>query len=93
MNLVHDGLDVAWKDPANWETPEDEDDRGIRESRERLRMRGRMIQPDMVIAVENNRRVVIEDIEDLEDASYVEFRKRLIDHYIYSSDNNLVEWI
>ena len=47
----------------------------------------------MVIAVENNRRVVIEDIEDLEDASYVEFRKRLIDHYIYSSDNNLVEWI
>ena len=93
MNLVHDGLDAAWKDPANWETPEDEDDRDIRESRERLRMRGRMIQPDMVIAVENNRRVVIEDIEDLEDASYVEFRKRLIDHYIYSSDNNLVEWI
>jgi hypothetical protein len=93
MNLVHDGLDVAWKDPANWESPEDEDDHDIRDSRERLRMRGRLVQPDIELGVENGRRVVVEDVEDLEDDSYIEFRKKLIDHYIYSSDNNLVEWI
>jgi hypothetical protein len=93
MNLVHDGLDIAWKDPANWETPEDEDDIDIRESRERLRMRGRLVTADVVLAAENIRRVVVEDIEDLEDASYIDFRKKLIDHYIYSSDNSLVEWI
>ena len=93
MNLVHDGLDVAWKDPANWESPEDEDDHDIRDSRERLRMRGRLVQPDIELGVENGRRVVVEDVEDLEDDSYIELRKKLIDHYIYSSDNNLVEWI
>lgn len=51
MNLVHDGLDVAWKDPANWETPEDKDDTDIRESRERLRMRGRLVQADVQLPV------------------------------------------
>jgi hypothetical protein len=49
MNLVHDGLEVAWKDPANWETPEDENATDLRDSRERLRMRGRLVQPDMVV--------------------------------------------
>ena len=93
MNLVHDGLDIAWKDPANWKTPEDEDETVIRESRERLRMRGRLVTADQVLAAENMRRVVVEDIKDLEDASYIDFRKKLIDHYVYSSDNNLVEWI
>lgn len=56
-------------------------------------MRGRLVQPDIELGVENGRRVVVEDVEDLEDDSYIEFRKKLIDHYIYSSDNNLVEWI
>ena len=93
MNLVHDGLDIAWKDPANWETPEDEDDTDIRESRERVRMRGRLVTADVVLVAENIRRVVVEDIEDLEDASCIDFRKKLIDHYIYSSNNSLAEWI
>ena len=93
MNLVHDGLNIAWKDPANWETPEDEDETDIRESRERLRMRGRLVTADVVLAAENIRRVVVEDIEDLKDASYIDFRKKLIDYYVNSSDNNLVEWI
>ena len=74
MNLVHDGLDVAWKDAANWETPEDEDGKDIREGRERLRMRGRLVQQDNDVVVENERRVIVEDVEDMEDAPYIEFR-------------------
>ena len=31
--------------------------------------------------------------DDFEDASYSEFRKQLIDHYIYCADNNIIEWI
>jgi Plant transposon protein len=93
MNLEHDGLDVAWKDPANWETPEDEDDVDIRESRERLRMRGRLVQSDIEISGEDDRRVVVEDLDNVEDVSYSDFRKQLIDHYIYCSDHDLVEWI
>lgn len=54
MNLVHDGLDVAWKDPANWESPEDEDDTDLRKSRELLRMRGRLVYLDMVMQEEND---------------------------------------
>ena len=46
----------------------------------------------MVIEVQNICRFLVEDIEGLEDASYIEYRKKLIDHYIYSSVNNLVEW-
>ena len=56
-------------------------------------MRGRLVTADVVLAAENIRRVVVEDIEDLKDASYIDFRKKLIDHYIYSSDNSLAEWI
>jgi hypothetical protein len=63
MNLVHDGLDVAWKDPANRETQEDEDDTDIRESRERLRMRGRLVQADVQLPVEHERRIVVEDVK------------------------------
>ena len=48
MNLVHDELDVAWKNPLNWETAEDEDDCDLREGRERLRMRGRLVSPDAI---------------------------------------------
>ena len=59
MNLEHDGLDVAWKTQANWETPEDEDDVDIRESRERLRMRGRLVQADVQLEAENDRRIVV----------------------------------
>jgi hypothetical protein len=95
MNLVHDELDVAWKNPLNWETPDDDDDKDIREARERLRMRGRLVHPDAIVAVENNddRNIIIEDLENAEDATYSEFRKQLIDHYIYCSDNNKIEWI
>ena len=95
MNLVHDELDVAWKDPLNWETPDDEDDTDIREARERLRSRGRLMHPDAVIAIKDNeeRNIVVEALDNYEDATYVQFKKQLIDHYIYCSDNNLVEWV
>lgn len=65
--MVHDGLDEAWKDPANWGTPEDEDDINIRESRERLRMRGRLVEADVQLPVGYDCRVVVEDVEDVED--------------------------
>lgn len=95
MNLVHDELDVAWRNPLNWETAEDEDDCDLREGRERLRMRGRLVSPD-AIAEEvndfNNRNIVVEN-DDYADESYYDFRKILIDHYIYCSDHDLLEWI
>ena len=60
-------------------------------------MRGRLINPDDVVAVaeiQNDRNVVIEnDDDDFADASYYEFRKLLIDHYTYCSSKNMVEWI
>jgi hypothetical protein len=88
INLVHDELDVAWKDQLNWETPDDEDDTDIREARERLRSRGRLMHPDAVMAIEDNeeRNIVVEALDNYEDATYVQFKKQLI-------DNNLVEWI
>jgi hypothetical protein len=95
MNLVHDELDVAWKDPLNWETPEDEDDTDIREARERLRSRGRLMHPNAAVEVQNNeeRNIVVEALDDYEDVSFAQFRKQLIDHYVYCSNNSLVEWI
>ena len=96
MNLVHDDLDIAWKNPLNWETAEDADDSDLREGRERLRMRGRLIHPDAVVpaaAVSNDRNVVIENDDEYADASYYDFRKLLIDHYTYCSSKNMVEWI
>ena len=96
MNLVHDDLDIAWKNPLNWETAEDADDSDLREGRERLRMRGRLIHPDAVVpaaAVSNDKNVVIENDDDYADASYYDFRKLLIDHYTYCSSKNMVEWI
>ena len=38
-------------------------------------MRGRLVQPDIEVGVENGRRVVVEDVENLEEDSYIEFRK------------------
>ena len=96
MNLVHDDLDIAWKDPLNWETAEDEDDSDLREGRELLRMRGRLIHSDDVVAAtafNNDRNVVIENDDDYADASYYDFRKLLIDHYTYCSSKNMIEWI
>ena len=94
-SILHNEFDVAWKDPLNWETPQDEDDTDIREARERLRMRGRLVHPDAIVQNTNEeiRNINVEDPDDFEDASYSEFRKQLIDHYIYCSDNNLIEWI
>lgn len=97
MNLIHDELDVAWKNPANWETAEDEDDSDIREGRERLRMRGRLINPDTIVEVpdvEVARNIVVEiEEEDYQGASYLEFRKQLIDHYMYCHSRDMIEWI
>ena len=96
MNLVHDELDIAWKNPLNWETAEDEDDSDLREGRERLRMRGRLINHDAIVEAVgeiNLRNVVVENDDDHADASYYDFRKMLIDHYIYSSSQDMVEWI
>ena len=94
MNLVHDDLDIAWKDALNWETAEDEYNNDLREGRERLRMRGRLIHPDDVVAaaaIDNDRNVVIENEDDCADASYYDFRKLLIDHYTYFLSKNMVE--
>lgn len=94
MNLLYDGFDVAWKDPSNWETPDDEDDSDLREGRERLRMRGKMVQSEVAMAeVESGRRIVVEELDIEEDASYGDFRQQLIEHYIYCSNHNLVDWI
>ena len=89
MNLVHDEFDVAWKNPLNWETPDDEDDKDIREAREHLRMRGRLVHPDAIALNINEeiRNINVEDPDDFEDVSYSQFRKQLC------SDNNLIEWI
>ena len=56
-------------------------------------MRGRLVQADVQLEAENDRRIVVQDVDDVEDQSYIDFRKKLIDHYIYSSDNALIEWI
>lgn len=97
MNLVHDELDIAWKNPLNWETADDEDDRDLRDARERLRMRGRLVNPDAIAEVVNvvhERNVVVEnDDDDIADASYIDFRKQLIDHYIYCQNKDIIEWI
>ena len=97
MNLVHDELDVNWKNPENWETPEDEDDQDLRDGRELLRIRGRLLDPDAAIAevppiVNVQRNVIIEDIDDIE-VSYFDFRNELVEHYNYCLNNRLVEWI
>lgn len=95
MNLVHDEFDIARKDHLNWETPDDEDDRNLREGRERLRMHGRLVKENEVIEnrVLNERNVVLENADDSVDSTYFEFRKQLTVHYMYCFNNNLVEWI
>ena len=95
MNLVHDQFELAWKDHLNWETPDDEDDRDLREGRERLRMRGRLVKENEVIEnrVLNERNVVLENADDSVDSTYFEFRKQLTVHNMYCFNNNLVEWI
>ena len=78
MSLVHVELDITWKNPLNWQTAEDEDDSNLREGRERLRMRGRLVNPDAIVeAVDaiNPRNVVVESDDDFADASYYDFRK------------------
>ena len=83
INLVHDCFDVMWKDPKNWETPEDEDDQDLREGRERLRLRGRLPHPDSIRLQPgiNDRNVVVDDIDDVADATYLKLSKQLIDYY------------
>ena len=49
MNLVHDEFDVNWKDLVNWEMPDNEDDQDLREARELLRIRGRLLDPNDAI--------------------------------------------
>ena len=95
MNLVHDKFDVAWKDQLNWEAPDDEDDRDLREGRERLRMRGRLVKENNVIENRelNERNVVLENADETVDATYFQFRKQLTVLYMYCFNNNLVEWI
>lgn len=51
-----------------------------------LRMRGRLINPGVTVEVANvvdNRHVVGTDDDDYADTNYLEFRKQLIDHYMY----------
>ena len=56
-------------------------------------MRGRLVQSDIEIRELNDRNVVVEDLYNVEDDSYSDLRKQLIDNYIYCSDHDLVEWI
>jgi Plant transposon protein len=94
MNLRGDNLDTRWKDDANWERPEDEDDQDLREGRELLRIRTKMNLPEEVIdfSAERQRQIIIENEEQPDDSYYL-FRSLLIDHYNFCHNNDLLEWI
>ena len=53
-------------------------------------MRGRLSHGDATAEVDNvieNRNFVVENDEDCADASYFDFKKRLIDHDVYCHKN------
>jgi hypothetical protein len=85
MNLVEDGRHVMWQNPSNWEIAEDDDDEDIRQARELLRSKGRLIVREDPVFIEEDRVISNTNDEDA-DNDYFAFRSDLIDHYTYCSN-------